>query len=156
MGLEIERKFLLANSDWRNLVRNSKTIRQGYLNSSVERTVRVRTIGKQGIITIKGKNIGLSRPEFEYEIPVKDANELLEMCETAIIEKTRFELSIDGKNWEIDEFEGVNQGLIVAEIELKSENEVIDIPKWIGKEVSSEAKYYNSSLIKKPYKDWKK
>lgn len=154
MGLEIERKFLLANTDWKSDAGKGKQIKQGYLNSETERTVRVRIIGETGILTIKGENKGLTRPEFEYEIPLSDAKELMLLCELPIIEKTRYEIHIDKHIWEIDEFEGINQGLLIAEIELTDENEAFAIPKWIGKEVSSDAKYYNSALIQNPFTEW--
>ena len=154
MGKEIERKFLLKNSDWRNLVNKGFQIKQGYLISVAERTVRVRVKDDKGFITIKSKNIGMTRLEFEYEIPLPDANELLKLCENLIIEKTRYEVSLDNKIWEIDEFEGLNQGLFLAEIELEDETEEIEIPDWIGEEVTGYAKYYNSSLSRKPFSEW--
>jgi adenylate cyclase len=125
-----------------------------YLNSTAERTVRVRVYGDKAFLTIKGKNQNLTRKEFEYEIPLQDAQNLLELCEKPIIEKTRFLLSHHTNIWELDVFEGENKGLIVAEIELTSEEESINIPSWVGEEVSTDSKYYNSSLLANPYCNW--
>ena len=152
--LEIERKFLVANDSWKQEVTNSTAIKQGYLNSTPERTVRVRIRGEKGYLTIKGKNENLTRKEFEYEIPLSEANELLDLCEKPIIEKIRHLVIKDEFTWEIDVFEGDNKGLIVAEIELTSENQRFETPAWIGKEVSADARYFNSSLIKLPYSKW--
>jgi len=154
MGLEIERKFLLKNDSWKGLVKEEIPIKQGYLNSEKERTVRVRTYGGKGVITIKGKNNNLTRKEFEYTIPLSDALEMLKLAEMPIIEKTRFIVINAGNTWEIDVFEGVNKGLVVAEIELESETEKFDIPEWIAKEVSTDPKYYNASLISHPFTNW--
>ncbi len=154
MGLEIERKFLLSSSDWRSNVKSTIEIKQGYLNSDKNRTVRVRISGNSGLITIKGKTIEATRPEFEYEIPLKDAHEILKLCEKPIIEKKRYLIVYAQKTWEIDEFEGDNKGLIVAEIELNDENEAINLPDWIGEEVTTDPKYYNANLIKTPYSSW--
>jgi adenylate cyclase len=155
MGVEIERKYLIKNSDWKNRVIEKIEIKQGYLNSNIERTVRIRLNNIKAFITIKGKTINTSRQEFEYEIPYEEGNSLINMCESPIIEKTRFIVQEDNGIWEIDEFKGENQGLIVAEIELKHENQKFKVPQWIGKEVSNDSRYYNSSLIHKPYKNWK-
>lgn len=154
MPQEIERKFLLKNSNWRNLIKDGFQIKQGYLNSIAERTVRVRLKGDKGFLTIKGKNIGMTRAEFEYEIPFEDAKEILQLYDTTVIEKTRYEVIFQNKTWEIDEFEGLNKGLFLAEIELEDENEKITIPEWIGEEVTGNPKYYNSSLSKKPFSEW--
>ncbi|HCX23698.1 MAG: adenylate cyclase [Flammeovirgaceae bacterium] len=154
MGLEIERKFLLKNSDWRKLVEEENLIKQGYLNSNAERTVRVRVKNSTAYLTIKGKSQNTVRQEFEYEIPLADAESMLKLCESPRIEKTRFIVNYEGKTWEIDEFEGENKGLAVAEIELTSEDESFDLPDWIGEEVSQDARYFNSSLIKKPFSSW--
>lgn len=156
MGLEIERKFLLKNENWRTAITKQTTIKQGYLNSHKERTVRIRIYGNQGIITIKGKVENIVRPEFEYEIPLEDAHAMLKLCEQPIIEKNRFEVVYDGKIWEIDEFSGNNQGLILAEIELNAADEKFGIPDWIGKEVSEDTRYYNSNLIAHPFENWDK
>ena len=153
--IEIERKFLVANDSWKKEVTSSTVIKQGYLNSAPERTVRVRVRGKNGFLTIKGKNENLTRKEFEYSIPLQEANELLELCEKPIIEKSRHLVKQDQLTWEIDVFEGENKGLIVAEIELESEEQQFKIPSWIGEEVSNDPKYYNSALIKFPFAKWK-
>jgi len=154
MGIEIEKKFLLANSDWKNSITSSHTIKQGYLNSNSKRTVRVRVLDEKAFITIKSKSIDISRQEFEYEIPLNEAIELLNLCEKPLIEKTRNIVIHNSNKWEIDVFDGDNKGLIIAEIELSNKKEKIDLPVWIGKEVSLESKYFNSTLIKKPYCKW--
>jgi len=155
MAKEIERKFLLKNENWKTQVDKSFTIKQGYLSTNPERTVRIRIKGKKGILTIKGITKGISRLEYEYEIPFQDAIELLDLCEQPIIEKERY-IIIDGKlKWEIDIFEGINKGLELAEVELESEDQKVNLPNWIEKEVTSDKRYYNSSLIKMPFKDWK-
>jgi CYTH domain-containing protein len=154
MGKEIERKYLINDDSWRQGA-SGTTYRQGYLSTVKERTVRVRTIDDKGFLTIKGITIGATRREYEYEIPTADANEMLdELCEKPIIEKTRFKISHAGLTWEIDEFSGVNQGLIVAEVELESEDQNIDFPPWVGVEVSGDPRYFNSNLIAKPYANW--
>ncbi len=154
MGLEIERKFLLKNDNWKIEGLESVFMQQGYLNSYKERTVRVRIAGDLGFLTIKGKTIGLTRKEFEYSIPLIDAQSLMQMCEQPTIEKTRFIKKDRGNVWEIDVFYGENEGLVLAEIELENENQTIDLPTWVGKEVSSDPKYFNASLIANPYKNW--
>jgi len=154
MALEIERKYLLKNNDWKTLIKEEISIKQGYLNSEKERTVRVRTYGEKGIITIKGKNNNLTRKEFEYTIPLADALEMLKLAEMPLIEKTRFIVINDGNTWEIDVFEGVNKGLVVAEIELESETEKFEVPEWIGEEVSTDPKYFNACLINHPFTEW--
>jgi CYTH domain-containing protein len=154
MGKEIERKYLIKDDTWRKNA-SGTTYRQGYLSTVKERTVRVRTIDDKGFLTIKGITIGATRREYEYEIPTVDANEMLdELCEKPIIEKTRFKISHAGLTWEIDEFAGVNQGLIVAEVELESEDQNIDFPPWVGEEVSSDPRYFNSNLIANPFANW--
>ena len=154
MGKEIERKYLIKDDTWRKNA-SGTTYRQGYLSTVKERTVRVRTIDDKGFLTIKGITIGATRREYEDEIPMADANEMLdELCEKPIIEKTRFKISHAGLIWEIDEFAGVNQGLIVAEVELESEDQNIDFPPWVGEEVSGDPRYFNSNLIANPYTNW--
>jgi CYTH domain-containing protein len=155
MGLEIERKFLLKNSEWKKIAGLGQTIKQGYLNLDAERTVRVRIVNEKGILTIKGKTVGMTRLEFEYEIPIDEAEEIIKLSDKTIIEKTRYEILIDGLNWEIDIFEGNNKGLEVAEIELDNENTQIVKPEWIGLEVTEDTRYYNSNLIINPYEQWK-
>ena len=153
MKKEIERKFLvkkdlfLPNTE-------GEYIAQGYLSSTPERTVRVRIKNNRGYLTIKGKNEGISRSEFEYEIPESDAKELLQLCEPSIIIKRRYIVNINDSIWEVDVFEGENAGLIVAEIELKSEEDTFSKPDWIGEEVSFDVRYYNSNLSKRPFKFW--
>jgi adenylate cyclase len=155
MGVEIERKFLIKDDSWREKATDANDIKQGYLNSVAERTVRVRISERKGILTIKGKNDNLSRLEYEYEIPLKDAESLIELCENPIIEKTRHSYLHANHHWEIDVFKGENEGLIVAEVELESEEEELQLPEWIGEEVSNDSKYYNSSLITNPFVNWK-
>lgn len=154
MALEIERKFLIKNSNWKQLIVSKIEIRQGYLNSYYERTVRVRIKGDKGILTIKGKTENSTRLEYEYEIPLTDARELLNLCEKPIIEKFRYIVHQNDKVWEIDIFEGDNKGLEVAEVELNDANETIELPTWIGEEVTTDVRYYNSNLIKHPFKNW--
>ena len=154
MGVEIERKFLLAGDAWRTLG-EPVLLRQGYLSSNPDRTVRVRIEGDQGTVTIKGRSVGATRGEWEYPIPLADAGELLErLCEQPIIEKFRRRIVIGVHTWEVDEFIGANQGLVVAEIELDSEDQQFEQPDWIGEEVTTDRRYYNSSLIRNPYSSW--
>ena len=154
MAREIERKFLVTADSYRELAQGTH-YRQGYLNSQKERVVRIRTIDDQGFITVKGITKGATRLEYEYEISVSDANEMLnELCEQPIIEKHRYKIPMDGFVWEIDEFHGENEGLTVAEIELESEDQEYPKPDWIGEEVTGDARYYNSNLIANPYKNW--
>ena len=154
MGKEIERKFLIKGDAWRALT-SGTMYRQGYLNSAKERTVRVRTVGDKAFLTIKGITVGATRAEYEYEIPFGDCNFLLdELAEKPIIEKKRYKIKQGEFTWEIDEFFGDNQGLIVAEIELLSEDQAFDKPDWIGDEVTGDPRYFNSNLIKNPFKSW--
>ena len=153
MSKEIERKFLV-NKNLFKPESEYQYIAQGYLSSTPERTVRVRIKNNRGYLTVKGKNTGISRSEFEYEIPEDDAKELLELCEPSIIVKRRYILNFEDSIWEVDIFEGDNEGLIVAEIDLKSEDEHFNKPDWLGEEVSFDKKYYNSNLSKFPYKLW--
>ena len=155
MGIEIERKFLLADGSWHGLGQPTP-MRQGYLVADPARTVRVRIEGARAVITIKSKSTGARRGEWEYEIPVPDAAELLErLCEQPLVEKVRHRIEHAGHTWEVDEFQGENAGLVVAEIELGSEDEAFDTPDWIGQEVTGDPRYYNSSLIRLPYSKWK-
>jgi adenylate cyclase len=154
MGTEIERKFLLTGDAWRKLAEGTH-YRQGYLNSVKERTVRVRTINDKGFLTIKGITVGATRAEYEYEIPKDECNAMLDdLAEKPIIEKSRYKVDYEGFTWEVDEFFGENQGLIVAEIELESEDQAFDKPEWVGEEVSGDPRYFNSNLIKHPYTKW--
>ncbi len=154
MAQEIERKFLLKNNKWKTFATDRFVIKQGYLNTDKERTVRVRVKGTKGFLTIKSKNIGMVRNEFEYEIPVRDAEQLILLCEQPIIDKTRYIIPKKDHIWEIDIFRGDNEGLAIAEVELTHPEQKIPIPRWIGQEVTGDPKYYNSSLVKTPYKDW--
>lgn len=155
MGKEIERKYLVKNNDWKKGAEGT-SYRQGYLSTVKERTVRVRTIADKGFLTIKGITVGATRAEYEYEIPASDANEMLsQLCEQPIIEKNRYKIDFEGLTWEVDEFFGDNDGLTVAEVELNSEDQKIVLPSWIGDEVSSDPRYFNSNLTKHPFKDWK-
>ena len=154
MALEIERKFKVANAGWRDTVTRSTSLRQGYLSTKPEATVRVRLENGVGTLTIKSKTRGISRSEFEYDIPNSEATQLLQLCEGPLIEKIRHLVIIGEHTWEIDEFSGDNQGLIIAEIELSSEDESFKKPGWLGKEVSHDARYYNSSLVIHPYNQW--
>ena len=154
MGIEIEKKFLLTGTEWKQLATGT-AYRQGYLNSVKERTVRVRTINDQGFLTIKGVSVGATRLEYEYEIPLEDANALLDkLCEKPLIEKNRYKVNFSGFTWEIDEFFGENDGLIVAEIELESEDQAFEKPEWVGEEVTGDSRYFNSNLINNPYTKW--
>ena len=153
MGKEIERKFLIQGESWREGAQGT-LFRQGYLNSAKERVVRARTMGNKAALTIKGITTGATRLEFEYDIPMDDAAQLLELCEQPLIEKTRYKIPYGGLVWEIDEFHGVNEGLIVAECELESEDQAIDKPDWVGEEVTGDPRYFNSNLIANPFTTW--
>jgi adenylate cyclase len=153
MGKEIERKYLVRGDAWRELAQGVR-YRQGYLSTVKERTVRVRTVDDRGYLTIKGVTIGATRREFEYDIPADDAASLLELCEQPLVEKVRYKIPFGGLTWEVDEFEGANQGLIVAECELSSEDQRIELPPWIGNEVTGDPRYFNSNLIAHPFTKW--
>ena len=153
MATEIERKFLVRDEAWRGLA-TGIACRQGYLSTVRGRTVRVRTMGGRGFLTVKGFGTGASRPEYEYEIPVADATALLAMCEQPLVEKVRYRIPRGDVVWEIDEFEGANRGLVVAEIELAAENQAFALPEWIGAEVTGDPRYYNSSLVARPFSSW--
>lgn len=156
MASEIERKFLVIGNQWRELA-TGISYRQGYLSTVKERTVRVRTIADQGFLTVKGINNGATRMEFEYEIPLSDANEMLDdLCKRPLIEKTRYTISYAGLIWEVDEFSGVNDGLIVAEVELENEEQVFEKPDWVGEEIVDDPRYFNSNLIAHPYSQWER
>ena len=155
MGKEIEKKFLIANDDWRQLGKG-KPYCQGYLNAEKGRTVRVRTISDRGILTIKGPSEGAARLEYEYDIPVDEALEMLDrLCHKPLIEKTRYKIDYAGFTWEVDEFKGVNEGLLFAEIELQYEGQEFETPPWIGREVTGDSRYYNANLVKNPFSAWK-
>lgn len=154
MGKEIERKFLVTGDGWRKLATGTH-YRQGYLSTVKERTVRVRTIDDKGFLTIKGITVGATRAEYEYAIPVADANAMLnDLCERPLVEKSRHKIKHEGHIWEVDEFKSENQGLILAEIELSDEDERFALPEWIGEEVTGDPRYFNSNLIKNPYTTW--
>ena len=154
MGTEIERKYLLKGTDWKEGAVGT-FIRQGYISTTPEHTVRVRTIGEEGFLTIKGPTQGVSRFEFEYSIPIADARTLLdELCPHPLIEKIRYRIEDGDLVWEVDEFRGDNEGLVVAEVELSHEDQEISLPEWIGEEVSGDPRYFNSNLSIHPYNDW--
>ncbi|MDR0541814.1 MAG: CYTH domain-containing protein [Dysgonamonadaceae bacterium] len=155
MGQEIERKFLIAG-DFRHCITKSLRIRQGYLSIDTDRTVRVRVKGDHGYITVKGMRNegGFSRFEWEKEIPLPEAQELLQLCGSRIIDKTRHLIPVGIHTFEVDEFYGENEGLIMAEIELSAEDEAFERPSWLGKEVTDDARYYNAMLIQHPYTKW--
>ena len=156
MAQEIEKKFLVAG-EFKDSAKKATRITQGYLSSVPERTVRVRVKGDKGYITVKGigNDSGASRFEWEKEIPVEDVRDLLKICEPGVIDKTRYLVDCDGHTFEVDEFYGDNEGLVVAEVELSDENEAFTRPSWLGEEVTGDKKYYNSMLMKNPYKNWK-
>jgi adenylate cyclase len=155
MGVEIERKFLLRDDSWRQSVSAAKPMRQGYLAARPECSVRVRLEGPEARINIKSATLGITRQEFEYPIPVADANAMLDtLCGGKSVAKIRHYVPYQGHLWEIDEFSGENSGLIVAEIELSSVTEHFATPAWLGDEVSGQARYYNVLLIEEPYKTW--
>lgn len=158
MAVEIERKFLVKNDTWKTNEQGEaicgSVFRQGYLSEG-EATVRVRLEGAKGKLTIKGRNQGMSRLEYEYDIPADEAAEMLaRLCAKPLIEKTRFVRQEGQHTWEIDVFEGDNAGLVVAEVELSAEDEHVELPHWIGEEVTSDPRYYNVNLAKTPVKDW--
>lgn len=153
MNLEIERKFLLRDNSWK--ASNVGThYKQAYLNEPGGNTVRVRIEGDKAKLTIKSKTEGISRQEFEYDIPMADAEALFLLCRTPIVEKFRYKIPFEGNVWEVDEFVGLNSGLVVAEIELQSEEQPFAKPSWIGTEVTGDKRYYNSHLARKPYCEW--
>lgn len=155
MALEIERKFLIGSDAWRGAVHRSARLRQGYLNHEKHCSVRVRTSGDKGWLNIKSVTIGAQRHEFEYEIPVADAHAMLDtLSRKPLIEKVRHFVQVGAHTWEIDEFEGENAGLTVAEIELQHPDEAFERPDWLGEEVTHDVRYYNTSLCVRPYKDW--
>jgi CYTH domain-containing protein len=154
MAREIERKFLVTGTAWKDGA-SGTLLRQGYLSTIKERTVRVRTEDHRAMLTIKGLTVGVSRLEFEYEIPLADAVHMLDaLCERPLVEKTRYRIPVNGHTWEIDEFHGENEGLVVAEIELASADDTFDRPDWLGQEVSNDPRYFNANLIREPYQRW--
>jgi len=152
MALEIERKFLVIGDAWR--IGKGQYLCQGYLSRDKNRTVRVRIADDHAYLTTKGISTGATRPEFEYEIPLTDARQLLDLCDKPLIEKVRREIEHEGFTWEVDEFHGENQGLILAEIELESEDQEFPHPDWLGQEVTDDTRYYNANLAVAPYSKW--
>jgi len=156
MALEIERKYLV-DLEKLGTLENGNRIKQGYLSTNKDAVVRVRVKNDKAYLTIKGSNIGATRLEFEYEIEVVEANEMLDkLCQKPVIDKTRYLIDYENHTFELDIFYGDNDGLVVAEVELLDENETIKLPSWIKEEVTSDERYYNSNLMKNPYKNWKK
>ena len=153
MGIEIERKFLVKDASWKAVADQGRVCRQGYLLSDGGMTLRVRVIGESAFLTIKGPSRGISRMEFEYDVPRADAEALLELCEHQV-EKVRYRVSYADNVWELDVFAGANDGLILAEIELESEGQKISVPEWVGEEVSGDPRYYNACLAKHPFTGW--
>lgn len=156
MAQEIEKKFLVTADSYKTEAAKQTRITQGYLSSVPERTVRVRIKGKSGYITIKGigNDSGASRYEWEKEIPVSEVEELLKICEPGVIDKTRYEVKAGNHTFEVDEFYGDNEGLVVAEVEMQDERDHVEKPAWLGEEVTGQTKYYNSMLMKNPFKKW--
>lgn len=152
MGREIERKFLVDGTGWRT--GQGVEYCQGYLSTVKERTVRVRRAGEKAYLTVKGVNVGSVRSEYEYEIPVRDACEMLELCRRPLVEKRRYRVEYAGLTWDIDEFTGVNEGLVLAEVELTSDKVAVQRPPWVGKEVTDDPRYFNANLVKYPYRHW--
>ncbi len=155
MATEIERKFLISQDTWRPGASGCRYV-QGYLSREPGRIVRIRQAGASAFLTIKGLARGTARPEFEYPLPFSDAEELMQLCLRPLIEKTRYGVEYRGKHWEVDEFHGENDGLILAEIELSREDEPVDLPPWVGKEVSDDPRYFNAYLSEHPFTQWGK
>ena len=153
MGIEIERKYLVKGNQWKSLAEGI-VYKQGYIATVGKQTVRVRIVGDRGYLTIKGANVGTVRSEFEYAIPLQDAEEMLNtLCDRPLIEKIRYKIPYGDLVWEVDEFLGDNAGLVIAEVELTSADQKVDLPEWIDKQVT-DAKYFNSNLAKYPYSKW--
>jgi len=154
MPREIERKYRVKGNGWRDHGAGVP-YRQGYLSTVAERTVRVRLIRDKGWLTIKGITVGVTRAEYEYEIPSDEASEMLDnLCERPLIEKTRYRVEHQGLIWEVDEFDGDNAGLIIAEVELEEEDQAIVLPDWVGEEVTGDARFFNANLIANPFTRW--
>lgn len=154
MGIEIERKFLVVGEGWRAQAGSATRFSQGYLSRDPARTVRVRIAGDAAFLTIKGATTGATRAEFEYAIPVADAQQLLALCDGPVVEKIRHLCPVAGMTWEVDEFLGANAGLVVAEIELQSEGQSFERPGWLGAEVTGDARYVNANLAVMPFTRW--
>ena len=153
MATEIERKFLVVGDAWRTA--DGTRIWQGYLNRDKDRTVRVRVAGEHAFLTVKGATKGATRAEFEYEIALADAEQMMSLCDGPVIQKVRHRVAHAGFTWEVDEFFGDNAGLVVAEIELTSEDQPFAKPTWVGREVTNDPRYYNSNLAAQPYAAWR-
>lgn len=155
MAVEIERKFLVCNDRWRGGVERSERFRQGYMVSDRVRSVRVRVAGDQAWLNVKSATVGSRRAEYEYPIPREDAEQMLErLCRQPVLEKTRHWVRHGARLWEVDEFEGANAGLILAEVELEREDEPVDLPGWVGEEVTDDVRYYSARLAEHPYREW--
>ncbi len=154
MGIEIERKFLVSGEGWRDAATASTRYSQGYLSRDPARTVRVRIAGDAAFLTIKGATQGATRAEFEYAVPLADAQQLLALCDGPVVEKIRHLCPHEGMTWEVDEFLGANAGLVVAEIELVSETQPFECPGWLGAEVTGDARYVNANLAVRPFSSW--
>lgn len=153
--MEIERKFKIHTDLWRKLDKPAgNNILQGYLLADIDKTIRVRVSNKQGTMTVKGRTVNISREEYEFPVPYETAVDMIQKFTTGIIEKIRYNIPFKGKVWEVDEFSGANSGLIIAEVELDSEEEEIELPEWVGEEVSMDSRYYNANLAKHPYTEW--
>lgn len=151
MAQEIERKFLVSGDGWKSTVASSARLQQGYLSTSAKATVRVRIYDdKEAVLTLKGKTEGISRAEFEYPIPLEDARELMEMSRPNVIEKRRYNVPFEAHTWEVDVFEGLHAGLVLAEVEMASVDEHVHLPDWVGLEVSEDDRYANASLSRNP------
>lgn len=151
MGIEIERKFLVLGEDWREGVIRSSAMRQGYLSTSAKATVRIRLVDEdRAFLTLKGPTAGFSRAEFEYEVPLADGQQPLEMARPHVVEKRRHIVPFAGLDWEVDVFEGAHAGLVMAEVELRSGDQAINLPDWAGREVSLDDRYANASLSRNP------
>lgn len=155
MGTEVERKFLVTSGAWRPAVRCSEPMVQVYLASDPACSIRVRIAGDAAHLNIKGRTIGASRPEFEYPIPLTDATEMMHTFGGPSVEKVRHHVEYDGWEWEVDEFSGANEGLVVAEIELDQEDDAFAPPPWLGREVTGDARYYNMTLAAHPWREWR-
>ena len=155
MGIEIERKFLVKDDSWRQQADAGTHYRQGYLIGAKQASVRVRIEGDKAFLNIKSMTLGVTRQEYQYPLPPDEAQEMLDtLCEKPLVEKTRYKIQHGGHEWEIDVFAGDNTGLVVAEVELQSEQEAIELPRWVGVEVSADPRYYNVNLVKHPYSTW--
>lgn len=154
--LEIERKFLLSGDAWRDHTSGpGRRLSQGYLCSDPHKSVRIRLAGDDATLTVKGAREGITRVELQYTIPRRDAERMLELCMRPLIDKTRYIVFHDGMKWEVDIFHGENDGLRIAEVELESEDQPVSLPEWVGEEVSHDARYYNSCLVREPFCSWK-